>query len=165
MSITILNSRLRKKANEAIKKFKLEETDIERLSNERPGTSCSTASEENTAAIRNHLAKVGSNIAYMKQLDETSSLALEEELMKLSAIKHENVNPFLGVCLASPQSTILMMYASRGSLFDILNFKVEKISLDIKQSILLDVALGMNYLHNSSIGKMEYKLVKTVFLL
>ena len=148
-----------RKANEVIKKFKFEKADIDRLSFERPGTSCSTSSGNNTAAMRNRLFKIGSNIAYMKQLQNISSIPLDDELKKLSTIKHENVNQFLGVCLESSRFAILMKYASRGSLYDILNIKQDKLSLDMKQSVLFDVALGMNYLHKSSIGKIKNNLV------
>ena len=158
MCILNCNYRLRK-TNEVIKKFKFEKDDIDRLSCERPGTSSSTSSGYDTAAIRNRLFKIGSNIAYMKQLQNISSIPLDDELKKLSAIKHENVNQFLGVRIESSRFAILMKYASRGSLYDILNFNQDKLSLDMKQSVLLDVALGMNYLHKSSIGKIKNNLV------
>ena len=163
-SILNFNCRLRK-ADEAIKKFRLDAADLQRLSNERTGNSNLTISENNTctSTLTNHLVKIGSNIAYMKKLGLTCSLALDDELKKLSSIKHENVNEFLGVCLESSGSAILMKYASRGSLYDILNFRQDKLSLDMKQSILLDVALGMNYLHKSNIGKSKNYLVLLLY--
>ena len=74
----------------------------------------------------------------------------------MSSIKHDNLNPFLGICLDFETPSILMMYASRGSLYDIIQTETTKLSADVKQSLILDIALGMRYLHNSSIGNKFY---------
>ena len=105
------------------------------------------------------LAKLGSDLVVMKNINNTnaiSSTITKEELLKMSSIKHDNLNPFLGICLDSDIPCILMMYASRGSLYDIIQTETTKLSADVKQSLILDIALGMRYLHNSSIGNKFY---------
>ena len=101
------------------------------------------------------LVKVGQEIAILKSLGSSTipSAVLNEDLKKLSTVKHENLNTFLGVCLSAEQPSILTQYASRGSLYDVLHLETTKLSSDVKQSLILDIALGMSYLHSSSIGK------------
>ena len=67
-------------------------------------------------------------------------------------IQHININGFLGICLESPNSCILMSHATRGSLNDVLNSDEKKLTWDFKLSISNDIANGMKYLHSSPIG-------------
>ena len=101
------------------------------------------------------LAKLVSDHVVMKCISNTPmpSAVLKEELQKMSSVKHENLNTFFGLCLDSVSVCTLMKYASRGSLYDLINLETAKLSTEVKQSLILDVALGMQYLHNSSIGK------------
>ena len=101
------------------------------------------------------LAKLGPDVVVMKRVfrNPIPSDILKDELLKISSVKHENLNTFLGVCLGSENPCTLMLYASRGSLYDVIHMDTTKLSPDVKQSLILDVALGMRYLHSSSIGK------------
>lgn len=74
------------------------------------------------------------------------------ELKAMKDIKHDNVNTFIGICLEQPNSCVLMTYASRGSLADVLQNGDVKLTWDFKLSIITDIAQGMKYLHASAIG-------------
>ena len=108
------------------------------------------------SAKKVQLTKIGSNLAVIKCVNPMPSAILKYELQKMSALKHENLNTFLGVCIDSENPCILMLYASRGSLYDVIHTDTTKLSTDVKQSLILDIALGMRYLHNSSIGRYTY---------
>ncbi len=73
------------------------------------------------------------------------------ELKAMKDLKHENLNRFVGLCTESPNACILTMYATRGSLQDILNEESIKLTVDFKLSLVTDIANGMKYLHQSVI--------------
>ena len=57
------------------------------------------------------------------------------------------------MCLEVPHACILMKYAQRGGLQDILASDELKLNTDFKLSIANDIAIGMKFLHSSQIGK------------
>lgn len=66
--------------------------------------------------------------------------------------QHDNINQVLGVCLEAPNTCILMQYAERASIQDIIASENVKLSWDIKTSLLTDIVEGMKYLHSTLIG-------------
>jgi len=58
----------------------------------------------------------------------------------MSYIKHENVNQFIGVCIVAPNVSILMQYAYKGCLRDVLLNESIKINVDFLHSFVLDIA-------------------------
>lgn len=54
-------------------------------------------------------------------------------------LKHENVNEFVGVCCEAPNVCVLMGYASKGSLQDVIFSNTLTVSDDLRISLVLDV--------------------------
>jgi len=58
----------------------------------------------------------------------------------MSTVKHENVNQFVGVCTVAPNVSILMLFANKSCLRDVLQNDSIKINSDFLHSFVLDVA-------------------------
>ena len=67
-------------------------------------------------------------------------------------LSHDNINAFLGICPEANHACILMAYATRGSLQDVLLNDGIALTWDFKLSLVTDIARGMKYLHSSVIG-------------
>ncbi|XP_060091325.1 retinal guanylyl cyclase 2-like [Heteronotia binoei] len=72
-------------------------------------------------------------------------------LRKMKDLRHENVNPFLGLLSDSSFSALLMEFCSRGSLEDLLQNTDIKLDWMFKSSLLMDLIKGMKYLHHRDI--------------
>ena len=59
---------------------------------------------------------------------------------QMSTIKHENLNPLLGVCITAPNVAILTLAGHKGCLRDVLQNEHIKISLDFLCSFVVDIA-------------------------
>ncbi|XP_034162534.1 serine/threonine-protein kinase TNNI3K isoform X3 [Pangasianodon hypophthalmus] len=71
------------------------------------------------------------------------------EVSILCRLNHPCVIPFVGACLDDPsQFAIVTQYISGGSLFSLLHEQKRLIDLQSKLIIAIDVARGMEYLHN-----------------
>ncbi|KAK3539737.1 hypothetical protein QTP70_013050 [Hemibagrus guttatus] len=71
------------------------------------------------------------------------------EVSILCRLNHPCVIPFVGACLDDPsQFAIVTQYVSGGSLFSLLHEQKRLIDLQSKLIIAIDVARGMEYLHN-----------------
>ncbi|XP_070799780.1 retinal guanylyl cyclase 2-like [Pituophis catenifer annectens] len=73
-------------------------------------------------------------------------------LTKMRELRHENVNPFLGLLSDTGLSAVVMDFCSRGSLQDLLQNMDIKLDWMFKSSLLLDLIKGMKYLHNQDIS-------------
>ncbi len=71
------------------------------------------------------------------------------ELKEMRKLDQENINPFIGVCDDSLHSSVLMAYAVRGSLQDIIRDEDTTLDWSFKRSILDDITCGLSYLHQS----------------
>ncbi len=71
------------------------------------------------------------------------------DIKEMRELVHENMNIFVGICIESPHSCILMGAASRGCLCKVL--KNSTLDWYFKASFILDIACGMAYLHQSPI--------------
>ncbi|XP_020372710.2 retinal guanylyl cyclase 2-like isoform X2 [Rhincodon typus] len=67
---------------------------------------------------------------------------------KIREMRHENVNPFLGLFQDCGILAIVTEYCSRGSLEDLIANKDMKLDWMFKSSLLLDLILGMKFLHH-----------------
>ncbi|XP_054830463.1 retinal guanylyl cyclase 2-like [Eublepharis macularius] len=72
-------------------------------------------------------------------------------LRKMMDMRHENVNPFLGMLSDEGLSAIVMEFCSRGSLEDLLQNTDIKLDWMFKSSLLMDLIKGMKYLHHQDI--------------
>ncbi len=73
------------------------------------------------------------------------------DLKNIRELAHDNVNPFVGICTDVPNVCYLMLYASRGSIEDIIADDSIHLSRDFQVSFILDIACGMWYLHQSPV--------------
>ncbi len=73
------------------------------------------------------------------------------DLNEMRELNHENINSFIGICANSPYPCILMAYAVRGCLKDIIYNGNINLDWHFKSSILDDITCGMRYLHQSPI--------------
>ncbi|XP_055378676.1 mitogen-activated protein kinase kinase kinase-like [Condylostylus longicornis] len=64
------------------------------------------------------------------------------------SLKHENIVSLIGVCLRAPNLCLVMQYARGGSLNRVLAGK--KIPPDVLVNWAIQIARGMNYLHNEA---------------
>ncbi len=74
------------------------------------------------------------------------------EVLQMRECNHWNVTTFVGICPESPNVCIVMEYASRGSLRHIIEDGSTWFDINLKTSILLDIASGMYYLYQSPVG-------------
>src|SRR6218665_824349 len=61
-------------------------------------------------------------------------------MIQLFYINHENVNPFIGICSEAPNVCVLMMYADRGSLQDVLAEPKYDINWEFRICLATDIA-------------------------
>jgi atrial natriuretic peptide receptor A len=74
------------------------------------------------------------------------------ELKQMRDMNHENVNPFIGAVTEAPNVSVLMLYAQKGSLQDVLLNENINLTWDFKISLATDITKGMAYIHQSPIG-------------
>ncbi len=74
------------------------------------------------------------------------------DILHMKEVRHVNINPFVGICPKSPNVCIVMEYARRGSLRDIIQDQSIQFDFNFKTSLLFDIASGMWYLHQSPVG-------------
>ncbi len=91
------------------------------------------------------MKKVGVGIIDFKNRD------VLVDLKEMTSLAHDNLNAFVGLCIHATNLYIIMIYEQRGSLRDIIENDSIKLSIDFKVSLLLDVACGMWYIHQSHI--------------
>ena len=72
-------------------------------------------------------------------------------LTKLTFISHDNLLSFVGVVLDGPERCVLTGEATRCSLYEFMESGEVDLTLDLKTSLLLDVASGMHYVHHSAL--------------
>ena len=83
--------------------------------------------------------------------DEEPSVTLEnvrQEAKLFWLLKHENIVQLEGVCLKMPNMCLVMEYARGGSLNRVLSGR--KIRPDVLVDWAIQIARGMDYLHNKA---------------
>ncbi len=75
-----------------------------------------------------------------------------KEIIQMQELTNDNINNFIGICQEPGHGSIFMAFASRGSLWEIIEDDTTEFDLDFKTSILTDIACGMAYLPQSSVG-------------
>ncbi|GMI70255.1 hypothetical protein like AT5G49470 [Hibiscus trionum] len=74
--------------------------------------------------------------------------AFRREVSLMKRLRHPNVLLFMGVVVSSERLCIVTEFLPRGSLFDILQRNTTKLGWRRRVNMALDIARGMNYLHN-----------------
>ena len=77
---------------------------------------------------------------------------LHRDIKLMQDLLHGNICKFVGICFDSPFCSILMEYESRGSVQSLILDPEIRFSWDMKISLIVDIASGMKYLHNSKVG-------------
>ncbi|XP_046575991.1 retinal guanylyl cyclase 2-like [Haliotis rubra] len=67
----------------------------------------------------------------------------------LRDMRHENLNPCVGLLVDPVKSSLVMEYCSRGSLEDVIHNEDIKLDWDFKLSLLSDLVRGLRYIHGS----------------
>ncbi|XP_034971274.2 retinal guanylyl cyclase 2-like [Zootoca vivipara] len=92
---------------------------------------------------------------WLKKLESGASSDLRQRtaslLSQMKDVRHENVNPFLGLLSDGGLSAIVTEFCSRGSLEDLLQNADIKLDWMFKSSLLMDLIKGMKYLHHQEI--------------
>ncbi|XP_071106522.1 speract receptor-like [Haliotis cracherodii] len=83
---------------------------------------------------------------------------IRKELKIIRELRHDNMNPFIGACIDSPNILVITAYCARGSLQDILENDDMQLDAMLIASLAFDVVRGMIYLHDSEMkshGKLK----------
>ncbi|XP_068741213.1 atrial natriuretic peptide receptor 1-like isoform X3 [Montipora capricornis] len=73
------------------------------------------------------------------------------EMKQVRDLSHQNLNHYIGMCIASPNVCIMSKFCTRGSLQDLLANDDIKLDWLFKMSFANDIVKGMMALHNSAV--------------
>jgi serine/threonine protein kinase len=76
----------------------------------------------------------------------------EKEIRRLCSLRHDNVATAIGFVVQADKVMIVMEVMRYGSLYDLLHNETLEIDESMVVEILLDVTLGMNFLHSQPIA-------------
>ncbi|KZV55975.1 Kinase superfamily protein isoform 1 [Dorcoceras hygrometricum] len=86
----------------------------------------------------------------------------QTEVMLLGRLHHRNLVNLVGYCAEKNQHMLIYVYMSRGSLASHLyNEKVEPLSWKVRVQIALDVARGLEYLHEGAVPPVVHRDIKS----
>lgn len=88
-------------------------------------------------------------VKYLTSSPIDFNLALKEEINKVFHMKHDNLNRLVGVCPTSSTVCIVSINCRYGSLRDTLIMPDRSYDWGFKTQFALDIAKGMQYLHDS----------------
>jgi len=81
----------------------------------------------------------------------------KKEVVILSNVHHKNIVSFIGACTEPPNLLIVMEFADRGNLYDIIHNRELSISEDLAISLGTQIADGLTYLHQHKIVHRDLK--------
>ncbi|XP_072015532.1 atrial natriuretic peptide receptor 1-like [Amphiura filiformis] len=110
------------------------------LGGEFRDTACSIALYENRQVVVKCINKVKVNL--------NTGVCIELKANRLA--EHENIARFFGACVEEPNVAIVHQYCPRGSLKDFI--QTGTVEADVKDILMIDIAKGLHYLHNSQVG-------------
>ncbi|PIN00388.1 Serine/threonine protein kinase [Handroanthus impetiginosus] len=86
----------------------------------------------------------------------------QTEVMLLGRLHHRNLVNLVGYCAEKNQHMLVYVYMSRGSLASHLyNEKLEPLNWDLRVQIALDVARGLEYLHDGAVPPVIHRDIKS----
>ncbi|CAC5377896.1 ANPRA [Mytilus coruscus] len=88
-------------------------------------------------------------IRQLKKCGITIDRNTQMELKEMREFTHENVNRFIGMCVDERGPMVLTLYCAKGSLQDIIANEDIKLDSLFKLSLITDLTIGMNFIHNS----------------
>ena len=85
------------------------------------------------------------------ELKEESLKEFKREISTLILLRHPNLVLFMGAVIEPENISIVTEFFSGGTLFSLLHQKRNiSLSWDFRVKILLDIAIGMNFLHTNN---------------
>ncbi|KAL2496214.1 Protein kinase superfamily protein [Forsythia ovata] len=86
----------------------------------------------------------------------------QTEVMLLGRLHHRNLVNLVGYCAEKNQHMLIYVYMSRGSLASHLyNEKIEPLNWELRVQIALDVARGLEYLHDGAVPPVIHRDIKS----
>jgi mitogen-activated protein kinase kinase kinase 9 len=71
-----------------------------------------------------------------------------QECQTMMSVRHPNIVLFIGACTVQPELALVLEYCGNGSLWDVLRNHNTPLPWYLRCKIALDIARGVNYLHN-----------------
>ena len=75
-----------------------------------------------------------------------------------SSLRHPNIVLFFGACLQPPRVGIVLEFCEHGTLAEYMQKQRGRIPMERKLQILLDIARGVNFLHQRGIIHRDLKM-------
>ncbi|XP_047529758.1 guanylate cyclase 32E-like [Vanessa atalanta] len=100
------------------------------------------------------IATYRGNIVAVKRLKKKNidvTRAIKKELKQMRELRHENLTPFVGVCVETGVACIVTAYCSRGSLATVLADRDLHLDDMFVASLVADLLRGLTYLHDSAL--------------
>ncbi|KAJ3672367.1 hypothetical protein LUZ60_007088 [Juncus effusus] len=91
------------------------------------------------------------------RLNESMKKEFDQEVSIMKKVRHKNVVQFLGACTKPPRFFIVTEFMSGGSLYDYLHKHKGALKPQFLLKISLDIAKGMDYLHQHKIIHRDLK--------
>ncbi|KAB1203602.1 Serine/threonine-protein kinase HT1 [Morella rubra] len=86
-----------------------------------------------------------------------TQIEIHYQICHLGNIRHNNVLQLIGACTRPPSLYLVTEYMSGGSMYDFLHKQKGVLTLPSLLRVTIDVAAGMNYLHQNSIIHRDLK--------
>ncbi|CAG9584367.1 unnamed protein product [Danaus chrysippus] len=100
------------------------------------------------------IASYRGNIVAVKRLKKKNidvTRAVKKELKQMRELRHENLTPFVGVCVETGVACVVTAYCSRGSLATVLADRDLHLDDMFVASLVADLLRGLTYLHDSAL--------------
>ncbi|CAH2235137.1 jg16128 [Pararge aegeria aegeria] len=113
-----------------------------------------TSQEVDTKRAHTTIASYRGNIVAVKRLKKKNidvTRAIKKELKQMRELRHENLTPFVGVCVETGVACIATAYCSRGSLATVLEDRDLHLDDMFVASLVADLLRGLTYIHESAL--------------
>ncbi|XP_009588108.1 serine/threonine-protein kinase STY46 isoform X1 [Nicotiana tabacum] len=100
---------------------------------------------------------VAIKILKSERLNTELQTEFAQEVYIMRKVRHKNVVQFIGACTRPPNLCIVTEYMSGGSVYDYLHKRKGSFKLPTLLKVAIDVAKGMNYLHQNNIIHRDLK--------
>ncbi|XP_034830780.2 guanylate cyclase 32E [Maniola hyperantus] len=100
------------------------------------------------------IASYRGNIVAVKRLKKKNidvTRAIKKELKQMRELRHENLTPFVGVCVETGVACVVTAYCSRGSLATVLDDRDLHLDDMFVASLVADLLRGLTFLHDSAL--------------
>ncbi|KAL6522515.1 Serine/threonine-protein kinase sty46 [Orobanche minor] len=101
--------------------------------------------------------EVAIKILKTERLNTELQKEFAQEVYIMRKVRHKNVVQFIGACTKPPNLCIVTEYMSGGSVYDYLHKQRGTFKLPALLKVAIDVAKGMNYLHQNNIIHRDLK--------